>query len=110
MGPVTLGEISALSPRFMQIAKECIGLKEFTWMLRKPTLPFPSQFSPLWAFLLSFVGKNRKENRLIPSTCLAYAHVLAGIVSGDDAVVGHSSLGVGVLLAVVDMASGSRCK
>jgi hypothetical protein len=60
------------------------------------------------ALLVFFVSKNRKENRLTPLAGLAFGFVLAGILLGNDRLIGYSLLGVGVLLAVIDMCQGSR--
>jgi hypothetical protein len=62
------------------------------------------------AFLLFFVSKNRKENRLTPFAGLAFGFVLAGILFGGDRLVGYSLLGAGVLLAVIDMFNKSKSK
>jgi hypothetical protein len=62
------------------------------------------------ALLLFFVGKNRKENRLTPVAGLAFGFVLAGIIFGDDRVIGYSLMGVGVLLAVIDMVRRAKSK
>jgi uncharacterized membrane protein len=55
------------------------------------------------AFLVFFVSKNRKENRLTPLASLAFAFTLAGILFGDDMLIRYGLMGVGVLLAVLDM-------
>ena len=55
------------------------------------------------AFLVLFVGKNRKENRLTPIASLAFAFVLAGLFFGENRLIGYGLMGVGVLLAVVDI-------
>ena len=47
------------------------------------------------AVLVFFVGKNSQEkNRLTPIASLAYGFVLAGILFGDDRLIGYSLLGV----------------
>ena len=60
------------------------------------------------AVLVFFVGKGRRENRLTPLASLAFAFVLAGILFGDDRLIGYSLMGIGVILAVVDMFRRSR--
>ena len=60
------------------------------------------------AVLVFFVGKGRRENRLTPLASLAFAFVLAGILFGDDRLIGYSLLAIGVILAVVDMFRRSR--
>lgn len=55
------------------------------------------------ALLVFFVRKNRKENSLTPLAGLAFGFVLAGILFAEDRLIGYSLMGVGVLLAVVDI-------
>jgi hypothetical protein len=55
------------------------------------------------AVLVFFIGKSRKEYRLTPLAGLAFGFVLAGIIFGDDRLISYSLLGIGVLLAVIDM-------
>jgi lipopolysaccharide export LptBFGC system permease protein LptF len=60
------------------------------------------------AFLVFFVNKNRKRERLTPLASLAFAFVLAGIFFGDNRLIGYGLMGVGVLLAVIDIFNKSR--
>jgi hypothetical protein len=60
--------------------------------------------------LVFLVGRGRRENRLTPLAGLAFGLVLAGIIFGDDRLIGYSLLGIGVILAVVDMFRRSRSK
>lgn len=62
----------------------------------------------LVGFLVFFVSRGRGENRLTPWAGLAFACVVSGIVFGDDKLVGYSLLGLGVILAVVDIFNRSR--
>jgi uncharacterized membrane protein len=62
------------------------------------------------AFLVFFAGKNKKENRLTPIASLAFGFVLAGMFVSDDRLIGYGLMGVGVLLAVVDMFNRSKKK
>ena len=62
------------------------------------------------AFLIFFVSKNRKENRLTPLASLAFTCTVLGIVFSEDKLIGYGLMGVGVLLAVVDMVNRSRQK
>ena len=55
------------------------------------------------ALFVFFVRKNRKENRLTPLAGLAFGFVLAGILFGDDRLIGYGLMGVGVIQAVIDM-------
>ena len=53
--------------------------------------------------LAFIVGRNSKEKVYTPLTGLASGFVLAGIVFGGDRLIGYGLLGVGVVLAIVDM-------
>lgn len=55
------------------------------------------------AMLVFGVRKNRKENRLTPLAGLAFGFVLAGIFYGDNRFIGYGLMGVGVILAVIDI-------
>lgn len=55
------------------------------------------------ALLLFFVGKGKGQNRLTPLAGMAFGFILAGILFGENRVLGYSLLGIGVVLAVVDM-------
>jgi hypothetical protein len=60
------------------------------------------------AALVFLVGKSSRETKLTPLAALAFALVVGGIAFGGDRVVGYSLMGIGVLLAVVDMLRKSR--
>ena len=60
------------------------------------------------AILVFVLGKGERQNRLTPLAGLAFAFVVAGIVFGDDRLVGYSLMGIGVVLAVVDIVVRSR--
>lgn len=62
------------------------------------------------AFLVFFVSRNRKENKLTPLASLAFTFTVLGIVFSDDRLIGFSLMGVGVLLAIVDMYNRSKQK
>ena len=62
------------------------------------------------ALLVFFVSKNRKENRLTPLASLAFTFTVLGVVFSDDRLIGYGLMGVGVLLAVVDMYNRSKQK
>ena len=57
------------------------------------------------ALLMVFVrkGKSGKETRLSPLAGLAFGFILAGLFFGEKRSIGYGLLGVGVLLAVIDM-------
>jgi hypothetical protein len=55
------------------------------------------------ALLVFVIDKGKKENKLTPLAGLAFGFVLAGILFGDDRLIGYSLLGVGIVLAVIDI-------
>lgn len=56
--------------------------------------------SGLW-FLV--VSENRKNDRLTPLAGLAFGCFIAGIVFGDGMPFGYIFIGLGIILALVDM-------
>ena len=60
------------------------------------------------AVLVFLIAGRRGENRLTPLASLAFAFVLAGIFFGDDRRIGYGLMGIGVILAVVDIFRRSR--
>jgi uncharacterized membrane protein len=62
------------------------------------------------AVLVFFIGRRRYENRLTPLASLAFAFIVAGILSGEDRIIGYGLMGVGVVLAVIDIINRSRSK
>jgi len=55
------------------------------------------------ALLVFLTSQNRKETRLSPLASLAFGFILAGILFAENGLIGYSLMGVGVLLAVVDI-------
>ena len=62
----------------------------------------------LIALVVLFRGKSRKKNRLTPLAGLAFGFILAGIIFGDDRFISYSLLGIGVILAVIDVFRKSK--
>ncbi len=62
------------------------------------------------AVLFFFVSKNRNENRLTPLAGLAFGFILAGILFGENRFLGYGLMGVGVVIAVIDIINGARRK
>lgn len=58
--------------------------------------------------LVYLSGRAGNEKRITPLASLAFGFVLAGIVFGEDRVVGYGLMGIGVLLAVIDIVNRSR--
>ena len=55
------------------------------------------------ALLVFFVKKDKKHTPLSTLASIAFAFVLAGIIFGDDRLIGYSLMGVGVILAIIDI-------
>ena len=53
--------------------------------------------------LLVWVGRKRQESRLTPLAGIAFAFVVAGAVFGSNRLIGYGLMGVGVVLALVDL-------
>jgi len=62
------------------------------------------------AILVFFAGKNNKEKRLTPLASFAFAFILAGILFSKNRFIGYGLMGVGVLLAVVDIFNKAKTK
>jgi len=60
--------------------------------------------------LVFFVGKNRSANRLSPTASLAFACIVAGIVFGESRLIGYGLMGIGVVLAILDIVNRSRAR
>jgi hypothetical protein len=60
------------------------------------------------AVLVFLIDRSGRETKLTPLAALAFAFVVGGIVFGGDRVVGYSLMGIGVLLAFVDIVRKSR--
>jgi hypothetical protein len=59
--------------------------------------------------LFFFVNKTKTGNKLTPLAGLAFGFILAGLFLGsDDRLIGYSLLGVGVILAIIDIVR--KCK
>jgi hypothetical protein len=55
------------------------------------------------AILLFSVFKNKEAKKLTPLAGLAFGFVLAGLFFGNDRLIGYSLLGIGVILAIIDI-------
>jgi uncharacterized membrane protein len=53
--------------------------------------------------VILFLAARKKGNKLTPLLGLAWALVLAGIIFGENRLIGYSLIGAGVVLAVIDM-------
>jgi membrane-bound ClpP family serine protease len=55
------------------------------------------------AILLFFEGRNRREIRLTPLAGVALVFIFAGILLGENRLIGYGLMAFGVILAVIDM-------
>jgi heme A synthase len=55
------------------------------------------------AIIVLFVRKDKKEKELSQLAILALVFVLLGVVFGEYILIGYSLMGVGVLLAIIDI-------
>ena len=62
------------------------------------------------ALLVFFIRRGAGENRLTLLASLAFAFVVAGILFGDDRLIGYGLMGIGLILAVVDIVNRSRSR
>ncbi len=60
------------------------------------------------AALIFLIRRDAMRNRLTPLAGLAFAFVLAGLFFGENRPVGYSLMGIGIVLAVLDMLNRSR--
>jgi len=60
--------------------------------------------------LYFYVNKNKKEKKLSKLAGLSFAFIIAGIIFGDDRLVGYGLIGVGVILAIIDIIEKSKRK
>jgi hypothetical protein len=56
------------------------------------------------------IRRKKAENRITPLAGMAFAFILAGILFGEDRLVGYGLMGIGVVLAVADILNRSRTK
>ncbi|MFA6440140.1 MAG: hypothetical protein WCX28_12585 [Bacteriovoracaceae bacterium] len=55
------------------------------------------------AILRFVIHKHQKKNEFTPLAGLAFGFILAGFFTGDDRLIGYSLLGIGVILAIIDI-------
>ena len=55
------------------------------------------------AVLVFLVGRKGQRSRLTPLAGLAFAFIISGILFGEERIIGYGLMGVGVVLAVVDI-------
>ena len=62
------------------------------------------------AVLVFIVGNKGKRKRLTPLASFAFAFVLAGILFGENQLIGYGLMCAGAILAIVDIFSKSKAK
>jgi len=55
------------------------------------------------ALVASFRSRNYNRKRLTPLAGIAFGFVLAAIMFSDNRIIGYSLIGVGIMLAVIDV-------
>jgi hypothetical protein len=55
------------------------------------------------AVLMIFVIKSKPGTQLSKLTALAFAFIIAGIIFGEDRLLGYSLIAIGVILALLDI-------
>lgn len=55
------------------------------------------------SLLVFFVNKNKNDKKLTPLTSLAFGFILAGIIFRASRLVSYSLMGMGVVLAIIDI-------
>jgi len=58
--------------------------------------------------ILVFVLKKNKRQKLTPLASFAFVFVLAGIIFRDNRIVGYPLIGIGVVLAIIDMVKNKK--
>jgi len=71
---------------------------------------FQNAIPNLFCIVVFLVRGKKAENRITPLASLAFAFVLAGIIFGEDRLVGYGLMGIGVILAVADILNRARSK
>jgi len=62
------------------------------------------------ALLVFFLNKNKKQKKLSKLAGLSFAFIIAGILFGDDSLIGYGLMGIGVILAIIDMIEKLKSK
>lgn len=63
-----------------------------------------------FAVLIWFPGRGKPEKGLSKLAALSFACIIAGIIFGENRLVGYSLLGIGVLCAIVDIYYKRTCR
>jgi hypothetical protein len=55
------------------------------------------------AVIVFFLSRNKQENHLTPMAGLAFGFIVAGILFGENRILGYGLMAVGVIIAVIDI-------
>ena len=64
----------------------------------------------LIALALFFISRKKESYKLTPLAGISFGFVIAGIIFGENRLIGYSLLGIGVTLAIIDVIMKSREK
>lgn len=62
------------------------------------------------AVLVFFIKKNKKKEKISPLVGIAFGFIMGGIIFSDDRLIGYSLMGIGVILAIIDIIKKSDHK
>jgi len=62
------------------------------------------------AILAIYTGISKRPKRLSKLAMLAFLLIIVGIVFGDNRLIGYSFMGVGVILAIIDIINNLKNK
>lgn len=55
------------------------------------------------AIVMFFVRKNKKQEKLTHLAGISFVFIIAGMLFGDSRAVGYTLIGIGILLALIDI-------
>ena len=62
------------------------------------------------SFFVFFLDKSKRRKKLTPLAAMAFCFVLAGICFGENRLIGYGLMGIGIILAVLDIIQSKRVK
>lgn len=62
------------------------------------------------SILLVYIYKDTKKKRLSKLASLAFFFILAGILFGEDRLIGYSLMGIGIAIAIADIVLKAKPK
>jgi len=58
--------------------------------------------------IVVFLTRKKEQKPLSKLAALSFGFVIAGVVFGDDRLIGYSLMGIGVILAIIDIIKKSK--